>query len=351
MSRWVGALLVLLLTGLTAGLASPAWACGCGAYIPDGPGASVVDERALLAWDGSAEDILMSFDVSGSSQAAAWVMPVPTAAQVTLGDAEAFDELARIAAPRVEYRDSWWPTFGWLGDDAPLLEAAAGAPSGAVNVLGSQRIGPFDVTRLASRDASALADWLATRGFPHPDGLNDNLAPYVADGWEIVAIRLAPADRGESLSGKLQPLRLSFASNTPVYPMRLSRSAQTPQSVDLFVLAKHRMDPTTVPVASAKPSLEFAGRLQRADLSPGLAEYVEGDVFLTRWKNQISEPQLIDGDYVFEQSPSDTTYQQVIYRTREHGDVTGLILLAGVALVIVGAAIVLVRRASRAQAR
>ena len=43
--------------------------------MPDHPGASVADERALIAWDGATENILMSLSVAGSSDKAAWVMP------------------------------------------------------------------------------------------------------------------------------------------------------------------------------------------------------------------------------------------------------------------------------------
>ena len=55
--------IVILLGGLVSNVAAPAWACGCGAYIPDQAGASVTDERALIAWDGTTQDILMSFNV------------------------------------------------------------------------------------------------------------------------------------------------------------------------------------------------------------------------------------------------------------------------------------------------
>jgi hypothetical protein len=58
-------LLALVIGGLVSSVASPALACGCGAYIPNRSGASVVDERALIAWNGTTEDILMSFDVAG----------------------------------------------------------------------------------------------------------------------------------------------------------------------------------------------------------------------------------------------------------------------------------------------
>jgi hypothetical protein len=344
--RSVCAVLAVFLGGLVSGVAAPAWACGCGAYIPDRAGASVVDERAMLAWDGKTQDILMSFNVSGSSDKAAWVMPVPSAAKVSLGDTEVFNELGRLTAPRLEYRDSWWPTLTWLLPGASPSETA-GAPGGAVNVLGRQRIGPFDVTRLAADDPTALATWLADKGFPRPDGLEANLAPYIADHWEIVAIQLAPAKAGESLTGDLQPLRLSFTSDKLVYPMRLSRSATTPQTVDLYVLADHRMDPESVPVAGHKPSLEFAGRVERADLSPALAAYVGDGAFLTHWNDHIYQPELIDGDYVFEPAASDTPFQHVIYRTRDHGDITGFALLAVFASGAVVFVVVLARRRRR----
>ena len=64
--------LAILIGAVLFNVASPAWACGCGAYVPDNPGSSVADERALIAWDGSTEDILMSLSVMGSSERAAW---------------------------------------------------------------------------------------------------------------------------------------------------------------------------------------------------------------------------------------------------------------------------------------
>ena len=331
MMRSAAVVLATCMLALSAGVVAPAQACGCGAYIPAQEGPAVTEERALVAWDGAGEDVLMSFDVRGSSASAAWVMPVPSAARVTLGEPEVFDEIDRLTAPRIEYRDSWWPTFDWMkgfASEAPDT-ARAPAPTG-VNVLARQRIGPFDVTRLTAGDPAELADWLAGRGFPHPPGLDRNLAPYVQNGWEIVAVQLVPGAAGESLTGGLQPLRLSFRSDEVVYPMRLSQSATTPQTVDLTVLADHRMDPSQIPVAGNDPSLTFAGRIEA--MPPALAEYAGEAAFLTRWKNTIDDPSAIDGDYVFVQASADTPFQEVIYRYRDRGDITGLVLVALVAV-------------------
>lgn len=322
-TRWVITLVVMVASYGALGVAAPAWACGCGAYIPDRPGPTVVTERALVAWDGTTEDIAMSFDVDGASRAAAWVMPVPSAAEVTLGDEALFRAVDVITAPRVEYRSNWWPSldFPALGF-ASRAETSAAAPSG-VRVLGQQRIGPFDVARLSAGDAKALAAWLGDNGFPRPDGLERNLGPYVADGWELVAIKLVAADAADELGGGLQPLTLSFATDVAVYPMRLSRSASVPQTVEIAVLADHRMDPTNIPSSGAAPVLEYAGRITSiGDADPALRPFLAKGTYLTQWSNRIDDPSSIDGDYVFSAAESDLNFQQVVYVTEERGWIT-----------------------------
>ena len=297
--------LALLLGGLTTSLAAPAWACGCGAYIPDQHGASVVDERALIAWDGSREDILMSLRVTGSSDSAAWVMPVPSAAQVSLGEAEVVrgTRTAHRSAhrvPRLVVADVQ------LADRGRTVRGRHGrrpARTG-VNVLGRQRIGPFDVTRLAAQDPAALAKWLTDNGFPHPDGLDANLAPYVADGWEIVAVKLAPAATGESLTGDLQPLRLSFASDAVVYPMRLSRSASTPQTVDLS--SSPTIEWTRPPFRWRTTRRRWSSRANRRLRGLPRSRRVRRRRRISHALEQrLLEPASIDGDYT--SSPRPTT--------------------------------------------
>lgn len=346
--RWVATLLTLLIVGITVGIASPAWACGCGAYIPNADGASVATERALIAWDGTRQDMVMSFQVNGSSESAAWVMPVPSAADVSLVDSELFADLDRITAPRVEFRDDWWPTFSWLSTGYSDSDGGVGAaaPSG-VNVLNRQRIGPFDVTRLAANDANALAKWLADNGFPSPDGLEQNLSAYVKQRWELVAIKLVPDVTTGALTGDLQPLRLSFDADSVVYPMRLSRSATVPQTIDLYVLAAHRMDPEATPAPGVRPVLEYAGRIDSNAATGALDPFLDRGSYLTRWSEFIAQPETIDGDYVFTQAEADTDFQKVVYVTRHRGDLTGLLTLVVLGVFAIAVTLLLVRGATK----
>lgn len=344
--RWVAALLTLLIVAGAVSVATPAQACGCGAYIPDAAGAAVATERALIAWNGARQDVVMSFQVSGASESAAWVMPVPSAAEVALADAELFADLDRLTAPRVEFRDDWWPTFSWLSTGYGDSDSAVGAPApSGVNVLDRQRIGPFDVTRLAADDATTLANWLTGNGFPNPAGLDRNLAAYVAKRWQVVAIKLVPDGTTGALTGDLQPLRLSFDADSVVYPMRLSRSATVPQTIDLYVLAEHRMDPDSSPVPGAQPVLQYAGAIDEDAVTPDLKPYLAHGSYLTRWSEVIAQPDSIEGDYVFATADADDDFQKVVYVTRHRGDLTGVLILAILGVGVVAVTLLLVRGA------
>jgi hypothetical protein len=58
------------------------------------------------------------------------------------------------------------PTFEWPESSSGGLETAGARPGSGVVVLGRQRIGPFDVTRLRADDPAGLARWLSDNDFP-----------------------------------------------------------------------------------------------------------------------------------------------------------------------------------------
>ncbi|WRZ54847.1 DUF2330 domain-containing protein [Streptomyces sp. NBC_01314] len=352
---------VLALLGFQlASLVAPAYACGCGAMVPDGQRNMYVNgERSVVRWDGHEEQIVMSLTVAGDARTAAWIMPVPNRATVKLGDAAVFDQLDRETAPEYEKREYFWPRSGdWPFDmfesDGMAGDAAPQDPRSSVDVVGRERLGPFDVARLTATDSGALGDWLDENGFALPDRLDTALKPYVRQKWEYVAIRLAPEDTtaGLPLSGTLDPLHLTFTSDELVYPMRLSRLATTPQTLDLYVLAEHRMEPGSA-IGGDEPKVTFAGRLGApvgalGDLTGG------GTDFLTAVEQSFPQPGRISGDHTLRQAAADDTYRKVIY-VDEMQTLWGMpewlvwfgIGIAALAIKAVAVAIVLMRNAKR----
>ncbi|MEU1510927.1 DUF2330 domain-containing protein [Streptomyces sp. NPDC005811] len=316
-ARIVAVLLALLALQLGS-LVAPAYACACGALVPgDGRQLSVGREVSVVRWDGRQEQIVMSLRVGGDAERAAWIMPVPHRATVELGNAELFDQLATATAPVQRARTHFWPQDG----DWPLTagDGRRGPPpppagSGEVGVVGRERLGPFDVARLTATDPAALDDWLSSNDFTLPAGLETALRPYVDRRWEYVAVKLTPETAGGVLGGELQPLHLTFAADAPVYPMRLSRLAATPQSLGLYVLAAHRMEPVSR-IGGERPRVTFAGRVGASAGGP-LGELAQGTPFLTAVAQEFPRPSAISGDHELRRASADTAFRQVIYEDR-----------------------------------
>lgn len=351
--RFLAAVLAL---GFVAAGVTPAWACACGGYLPDAESqARAYGENALVKYSGGTEQITLSMAINGSSKKAAWIMPVPAAAKVELGETGLFDRLERITRPKVVVRKTYWP-FRDLGlgrgkgagDGAPM--AGAG-----VNVRQQMQLGPFSVARLEGTSGTAVTDWLRTNGYVVPATLAANLTPYLTEKWEIVAVKLAPRRDGETMSGATPPLRLTFASDRIVYPMRLSKGATTAQTVTVYVAGEHRVDATKLPDADVKPELLYAGRVEAGGMD---ATAIGGDptatapaYFVTAYSVTYRDPSRITDDFTFERSATDDEYQRITYVTRNEGEWSTIGVLAfGALLIGVAAAVIariLVRRSSR----
>ncbi|MFG3138114.1 DUF2330 domain-containing protein [Streptomyces sp. NPDC048211] len=351
-------LVVLVFAAQLGSLVAPAYACGCGAMVVDRDTRVSVDrETSVVGWDGSTEQIVMRLTVRGNAPDAAWIMPVPHRATVGLGDASLFSELQTLTAPVTTTRHYFWPRakdwpFG--GSDNRSGDGAA-APSAAapVEVVGRERLGPFDVARLAATDPAALDGWLKGNGFELPDRLATALRPYVEQKWEYVAVRLAPQESGRPLSGALDPLRLRFASDRLVYPMRLSRLAATPQSLGLYVLAAHRMEPRDA-IGGLRPVVTYAGRVDtgRLEGAYGALDALTGGkpVFVTAIDQSFPRPELIDGDHELRAAAADTPYRTTYYRDRMltvGGIPAWLLSLLGGAVLVAGALLLVVRARGR----
>nr|WP_229873650.1 DUF2330 domain-containing protein [Streptomyces cirratus] len=349
--RRVLTLLFALLATQLGSLVSPAYACGCGAMVPDGfSRIGVQRETSVVRWDGRNEQIVMRFRVDGDAKKAAWIMPVPGRATVELGKAELFTDLGRLTVPERRTRgyfwprDADWPFSSGSGDGVGAAMPGAGAPS--VGVVGREQLGDFDVARLTATDPDALKRWLETNGFKMPDRLSAELRPYVDQKWEYVAVRLAPRDRTKALGGDLDPLRIRFDSDRLVYPMRLSRMAKTPQSLGLYVLAAHRMEPLS-PIGGAAPKVAFAGTVTPQGPVAELTGSAE-PVFLTAIEQEFPEPARIDGDHELRATAKDTPYRRAVYRDElmtVGGVPAWLLTVAGAAVAAI--ALVLVLRAAR----
>src|SRR6266545_726712 len=104
----------MLAVGFVAAGVTPAWAWAYG-------------ENALVRYDAGTEQITLSMAINGSSKKAAWIMPVPAAAKVELGETGLFDRLDLMTRPKTVVHKTYWPfrDLGIMGSRGDY----AGAPA------------------------------------------------------------------------------------------------------------------------------------------------------------------------------------------------------------------------------
>lgn len=327
------------LVGSTAAVSVVACACG-GAISDPGDQVQVLDETAIVEWDGSTETVTISLDAETDAADFALLVPTPAPAEAALGDAALFDDLFELSAPRPEVRHRRWFPEGGYGTSSGSDGAPRATPG--VEVLGEVRLGPLEVTTLAATESAELTGWLEAHGYAMKESFEAALAPYVEEGWYYVAVKIA-ADAQDGLSGTLQPIRLTFASDELVYPMRLSAAAQTEQDVRTYVVTEHRVERTDAMAAGA--DVAFAGTLNTGDLdavltggpSSALQELLAPGRYLTTIDQRFTDPaSQITADFTFAQAPDDAEVVQT-YGVTEDVKVFGV--YAGPVLVALGAVV------------
>lgn len=328
--------LVVLVGALSA---APASACGCGAWVPRSGDAQVSRERALIRWDGTTEDIVMGVTVRENSREAAWIVPVPHRATVRLGNPNVFSSLRDLTRPKVinkvRFGREQYGAAPAAGEQSPVL------------VLERQALGPYDVTNLTATDSGALARWLGHNGYRMPVGLPAVLRPYVRKGWYYVAVKLRPGQGSNTLSGDLNPLRVTFKSNRIVYPMRATSLAHGSVGLLLYVLAKHRVNTPALMTELVTPTSEpvtYAGWVtpKAVGSKSPLRPFLSGRMFLTKFDIYIQRPSRINNDFVFSYLPGDKTFRELHYTYTYMNPwifVAGAIVLVG----LVGALFLLIR--------
>ena len=333
--------MALLLSCALTLVAPPAMACGCGGVVAQpGTQTSVSREVALVTSDGSTESISMQLSMESTAEDLGLLVPTPSPATVTLGDRQVFADLSYAARPRrVEDFHLFGPPALFDSRDN-ASSGGAGSTGGAsgVTAISTVNLGPLEATTLRADDSAALQAWLEKHDYQLRPGLEAQLDPYIAEGWSFVAVRLT--QQGKSLNGVLPPVVMTFASNSLVYPMRMSRAAAAAGSVRTYVLGEHRVQRSDPTATTGSAEVVFAGTVERGAVqSAALATTLASAPYLTVVDQYFAQPSTqIVSDLTFAQAATDLPVNQT-YTVDTYGipidvAILGLLMLIGLVLLV-----------------
>jgi hypothetical protein len=264
-------------------------------------GAEVLSLEALLRWESGTEELEVSvgFQTRGEEQLA-WVMPLPSAPEVTRAKGDLISVAREITQPPEDDE-----TDG-EGAAPPLVGGGRG-----VDVISRERVGGLRFVTLGGKDSGELTRWMSRHGFAFHDRQKPVLQDYLDKGWVVVAARFASPS-----IATLEPVRFRFATPEPVYPLAITGAGHEKEDIDisLFVLSPFRPTSTTydehVRVDESGILGPKRGRLELRYSAP-LGEQAERllatpSTWLTRYEANIAVQGLTE-DLVFARANDQTS--------------------------------------------
>lgn len=252
--------MIALLTLLTL----PAWANGGFVSDAEGSGAALSAEfRAVYVVGEEETTAVIQSGVATSATRFAWILPVPAPirdSRIAKVSPEAMGALIDSTDPR--YHGTWtscgFAPLGIYGCASDTVEESGDA---GVDILRELAIGPYQILYFDASAQVSVSAWLREQGYLVPDGIEERIDLYLAEGWTLLAIELVAGELPEEPTA-LPALAFRYADPRPIYPIRISALSST-EEVETLVFT---ISPTpSVPKDEPWVLPELANRYLGAD--------------------------------------------------------------------------------------
>jgi hypothetical protein len=282
------------------------------------PDAAIAEfgQVALLRHQDGVEQLSVASSFRSDATSFAWILPLPSEPVVDSFSLGLLTELQYHCRPI--HRGS--SGFGCAGD--AVTELGRNSDSLGVEEIEHGVIGSYDYQVLRTTEPETLAGYLADRGYALPSNAAEVFGHYTAKNWQYFVVA-SLSDSAAYEHDRSVGIRLTFASDSAVYPLYISRLSSEYSAVVLYVVADHRQMFTGA-------RLLFSGRVDAGTFA-GYPGFVDRASHLTKLLKYY-DPAGME-DITLRQAPDDREYRAI---ERGYGYVYGalgsLIPLFGVVM-------------------
>jgi len=251
--------------------------------IPVEPEVSIYEpgQKAILAWNGYEEIMILSTDVSSSQQTLVLeILPLPSKPVVEAASFQSFEEI----------QDLIWNE----GLNMLTYSSKNEARSGSVEVVFHEEIGAHNITVVKASSALELSSWM--NSFLENIGVDDAVSlgsfesvveDYMNRGFRYYVLDLITVSSEER---SVDPILYKFNSDFLYYPLIITSPIGGDTEITLFILTEDKIDEDQFPFQKARyrfaegrwKPIEFVlskGDLSKIDLRIG--EIFEYKAWLT----------------------------------------------------------------------
>ena len=203
--------------------------------LPIVPGVSIYEpgQKAIVAWDGDEEILILSTDLRASQQTMVLeILPLPSKPEIGLGSFQSFQKIQDMIWEEAVNRFY----FGTMG-------AARG---GSVEVVFHEEIGAHNITVVVADDAVDLVGW--ANDFLLSSGVGQNITlgkfqeaiqDYMGRGFKYYALDLVTLQPEER---SMDPILYRFNCSTLYYPLLITSPVGGEGKITLFLLTEEKLE-------------------------------------------------------------------------------------------------------------
>lgn len=221
--RFFKVILLFIGLGIFSRVAAPAHACG-GLFCQNNPVDQNAERIIFVQNDDGTISAIIQIQYTGFDDDFSWILPLPEpipadAVEVPETATNAFLELELATNPVYIA-----PPVPECAQIVMAVPSSAEESDGGVEVFASGEVGPYGFDIVGSEDPDALVSWLKENNYRVTPEMEPLINVYVAEQFVFLAMRLRPNQGVQDI----QPVQVTYPSEKPMIPLRLTAVAANP---------------------------------------------------------------------------------------------------------------------------
>ncbi|TES91112.1 MAG: DUF2330 domain-containing protein [Candidatus Cloacimonadota bacterium] len=282
-------------------------------------------QTAFITFKNNKEALMLLVEVSGEETEFMWLFPCPSLPEVDSANSSIFYDLAVFSAPR--YVKRGWEGCCESGDYYPLEDKYGGrGEDNGVDPIYNGSVGFLNYEVLYVTESESLVSYLEDNEYSVPSNAEEIFQFYINKNWNYFIAAVCDTENANwsNYGTNIQPLKISFSTNKPVYPLRISRIGSIDSEIVIYIVANHKKIFTDAEV-------KFAKRIDEETLNDlyyyYLKEFLWSGSFLTKCYAFIEKASM--DDLVLEDAPDNEEFREIHFYSSYPADTFILVCVFG----------------------
>lgn len=235
-------------------------------------------QKAIVAWNGTYEVLILSTDVSsGTESDVVEIMPLPSNPLISKGEKQSFLKVQDLINMYLAVTTSRW-TF------APGRGASGGQSAPSITITFQEMIGVHYITVVRAENSNELIDWLEDflekAGYDKwfPSEMEELIPYYIQKGMNFFVIDVIKAN---STVQTIDPLVYKFRSAKLYYPLLISSLFSGDTEIFLVTITSDVLDDNSIVEEGFVKNAQFQVKQETLnEISSNITELFSGNPYL-----------------------------------------------------------------------